>query len=75
MLCTSCHCFVSASYSHVRVRQRETFPFFPSGFFGWSNNSVDIRQINRRKTNLICTVGAYRNTSLKEVTKGSSMCS
>lgn len=28
----------------------ENVPFLPSGFFDWPNNSIDIRQTNRRKT-------------------------
>ena len=31
----------------------KTFPFIPSKFVGWFNNKIDIKQINRRKTNLI----------------------
>ena len=36
-----------------RVQRQKNLPFFPPSFFGWFNNKMDIRQINRRKTNLI----------------------
>lgn len=35
-----------------RVRE-EKFPFFPSRIFSWSNDLIDIRQVNRREKNLI----------------------
>lgn len=31
---------------------KETFFFFASRFFGWSNDQTDIRQIHGTKTNL-----------------------
>lgn len=38
------------------VQRHKIFHFFPSRFLGWSNNSVDIKQINKRKENLILSV-------------------
>ena len=32
------------------------FPFYPPRFFGWSDNQINVRQINRGKTNLIMYV-------------------
>lgn len=34
------------------VEGRKPFPFFPSRIFGWLNNYIDVRQTNRRKTDL-----------------------
>lgn len=47
---------------HIETEGRKTLPIFPSGFFGWSDNYIDIRQSNRRETNLICILmGSHKN--------------
>ena len=33
----------------IVLQGRKTFTFFPSKFFGWSNNYIDIQQINWKK--------------------------
>ena len=41
---------------HFAFVGRRNFPLFFMGYLGWSNNQIDIRQINRRKTNLLLYV-------------------
>ena len=41
---------------HFAFVGRRNLPLFFMGSFGWSNNQIDVRQINRRKTNLILYV-------------------
>lgn len=51
---------------HFLVVEAEHFPFFPSGFFGWFNNEINIRQINRRKINVITsTRESHRSVRLQ----------
>lgn len=37
----------------VHSEGKETFSFYPSGFFGWSHNYIDVKQMNRKRPNLI----------------------
>lgn len=41
---------------HHVPRRRSWFPIFPFRFFGWSNDDIDIRQINRRENIFILYV-------------------
>lgn len=44
------------SFSWYETVGRKSFPFIPSGFFCWSYNWIDIRQINSREKKLVSYV-------------------
>lgn len=51
------------------VQGQKTFPFFPCRFYGWPNNQIDTRQINReKKTNLVSyyVQVSHKNLRLKD---------
>lgn len=53
----------------------EKFYICPSRFFGWSNNQINIKQINRRKTNLIRYVqGLHKNEAQGQVRQLKIIC-
>lgn len=46
----------------VHTVGEEKISFYPSRSFGWSNNQMNLRQINRRKINLITYIqGPHKN--------------
>lgn len=69
------------SLSHEKEREvlqdRKTSPFFLSRFFGWSDNEIDVREINRRKMNVcmdVCVLQVHLHTKVcvYGTTKGTS---
>ena len=62
-------CNVLEKYFLIDHIGEETSPFVSSSIFGWSNNSTDIRQINRRKKIVFIYTGAHKNMRLQGVTK------
>lgn len=44
----------------LKCREREKFPLISSGSFGWLSYHIDIRQIGKRKSNLILCVQETR---------------
>lgn len=47
---------LDGKYTGKQLKQgagEEKISLFPSGFLGWSNNKIDLRHFDKRKTNLI----------------------
>lgn len=51
---------------HQQAQGPKRVPAFPSKFFGWPNNYIDVTQTSRRKTNFIlCILEPHKNMRLK----------